>query len=124
MSNEVLHQVLTGLIAVGCAPLIKGLLDRIKEEVEPSPKTTRRLAYLLSVVAPSVVYLLLATLQGVYEWPAHLLAVIGAFTGSQIWHGERELPSGAEVRVGRMLEDDNTASSAPTVVFEDGTPVE
>lgn len=103
MSTETLHQLLTALLTVGCAPLITWLMDQLKQEFTPSPKTARRLTLLLSVVAPSIVYGLLAAIQGLYEWPAHLLAIVGAFTGSTMIHGEKTLPTGAEQRVDELL---------------------
>jgi len=100
-----LEQILTGLIAVGCVPLISFAMEKIKEEFEPSPKTTRRISYLVALVIPSIVYGLLALTKMEYEWTAHLMAVIGAWTGSQVLHGETKLKTGKEVKEAKRLDD-------------------
>lgn len=121
MSTETLHQILTALLTVGCAPLIKWIVDQVKEEFNPSPRTTRRLAYLYAAIVPSIVYGLLAVIQGLYEWPAHLLAVIGAFTGATFIHGEQDLPNGAQVAAARRLDAIMAVPTAVSVkVLEDG----
>lgn len=98
---ETLVLILKYLLGPGSGLAVKWVVDKLKEEFNPSPKTTRRLTYLVSGLVPTVVYLLLAWLTGAYEPATHILAIFAAFGISQVWHGEQSLPSGKEVKAGQ-----------------------
>lgn len=100
---EVLKELLTWALGPGAGIAVYAVVGWLAREwadegKEISPKTKRRLSYLVSLLLPSGLYGLLLLLpdMGAYQWWTHALYVLAAFGVSQIAHGERELPGGSD----------------------------
>lgn len=110
MEQSVLQTAILAALSGGCGVVNKWLLDKIvewkDEDQEPiSPKTRRRLALLLSALTPSALYAFLALMGwATYNVGEHAGYIVTAFTAGQMWHGERELPSGHDLKVQERLD--------------------
>lgn len=88
----------------GAGIVIKAALDWLIGEMadkgrSPSPKTRRRLSYLVSLSLPSLIIAVLIPLGHVYDFAEHLTAILSAFGVSQVVHGESNLATGTDQRV-------------------------
>ena len=102
MENQQVIDLLTWAIGPGSGVVVAGFMTWLITEMSdgengPSPKTKRRLTYLVSLLLPSILYGALAWLSGQYNPVAHITAVLAAFGISQGIHGEKYLLSGKQV---------------------------
>jgi hypothetical protein len=105
-------ETLKWLVGPGAGVAVKAVMDWLIRELSdddkrPSPKTARRLTYLVSFVVPSAAYMLLAWITGEYRIEQHVMAILAAFGVATGMHGERNLPNGAEVEAKKRQEEFN-----------------
>lgn len=108
MTNEQLITMILSILAAGSGVVIQFLynqyLEARKEKgTEVSPKTKRRVAFLLCLLVPSGLYAAALGIAYIVVYPleyslgAHAGYIFAAFTAMQLWHGETKLPSGKDL---------------------------
>ena len=104
---ETLRQLLLFALSSGYGGVHYWLMEWIKSEWADwrgpiSKRTQRYLSAGLCLAVPTLLYLALLQLPGDarYEWPTHVMYIVTAFGFafgiSQLIHGKKELPSGAD----------------------------
>lgn len=111
---EAFIQVLNYALGPGAGVVVKRVLDWLIGEIEDpdtvppkkvSPRTKRRLSYVVTIVVPSVLYGLLALSTWQWNWAAFAMNILSAFAVSQVVHGEQNLQTGAQMRAEEKLEE-------------------
>jgi hypothetical protein len=109
-TKDAFVETLKWLVGPGAGVAIQWIMDWVVKEAtdegrepdkKPSPRTLRRLTYLVSILVPSAAYLLLAWMTGEYRLDQHVVAILSAFGVATGIHGETKLPNGAEVQAAK-----------------------
>lgn len=81
--------------------IIEALIqDRLEQGKPISPRTKRYVAFALSILTPTVIYLTYTLVFNYepYNLASHVLYMLGAFGVMQAIHGQTRLPSGEDVK--------------------------